>query len=135
MAGGGTGQPQASREESKVETGKSKEGGRTSELSSERSGIERGSILRDPGSKTSHRKMENNRTLLKVTYEKTTKPREVGKTQCLEDNNNRDSAAKNVTIDKEKFTVGRSIKNTHAVYQGRSDEEGRNYIKSMSSCL
>ena len=52
-AGGGTGQPQASREESKVETGKSKEGGRTSELSSERSGIERGSILRDPGSKTS----------------------------------------------------------------------------------
>ena len=29
-AGGGTGQPQASREESKVETGKSKEGGRTS---------------------------------------------------------------------------------------------------------
>jgi len=28
-----------------------------------------------------------------------------------------------VTIDKEKFTVGRSIKNTHAVYQGRSDEE------------
>jgi len=138
-AGGGTGQPQASREESKVEAAKSKEGGRTSELTSERSGIERGSIMREPGSKNSHRKMESNRTLLKVTYEKTTKPREDGKTQCLEDNSNRDNAANKVTIDKEKLRrmLGSDDERSSSSYEGRADIEhkkSKTHKLDISSC-
>ena len=108
-----------------MEAAKSKEGGRTSELTSERSGIERGSIMREPGSKNSHRKMESNRTLLKVTYEKTTKPREDGKTQCLEDNSNRDNAANKVTIDKEKLRrmLESDDERSSSSYEGRADIE------------
>ena len=138
-ASGGTGQPQASREESKVEAAKSKEGGRTSELTSERSGIERGSIMREPGSKNSHRKMESNRTLLKVTYEKMTKPRDVGKTQCLEDNRNRDNAANKVTIDKEKLRrmLESDDERSSSSYEGRADIEhkkSKTHKLDISSC-